>query len=207
MIAARALVLAALGAGAALAAGCRPRAAAPAAPVKPPPSVRDPGSAGARAFARIRELAGNWIATGPSGEVPISFEVVERGHAVVQRGGFFVVWHADGNALAAAVFAAAGHHARMRSTQLTDGPRGELTIELATIDSGNVFEDEPVAQTLTMTIAPQNDAVLQRWRYERETEAPIELQLQRTDTGALPPSTKEPPPPTAPAAPPPAPSP
>jgi hypothetical protein len=183
---------------AALVAGCR-RAPPPAPPAAPQPTIRDSGGVGARALDRMRLLAGNWVA----GEVPVSFEVMERGHAISQRGGFFVVWHADGNTLAASVFAYEGYHARMRSTKIEDGPGGELTVELATYDSGNVTPDEPLARSLVMTIAPHNDGVTQRWAFGEDLDAPPrELVLVRADTGALPPSTKQPPPPTPEAAPP-----
>ncbi|HSK04021.1 MAG TPA: hypothetical protein VK932_22360 [Kofleriaceae bacterium] len=191
-----------LAAGLAAAAGCRPPPAPPAPPA-PAPTIHDPGSAGARAFQRLKELAGNWLA----GELPITFEVVERGNAMLQRGGFFVVWHPDGNTLAASVFAYEGYHARMRSTAIVDGPGGELSIELAVVDTGNVVPDEPIARALAMTVAPNNDGVTQRWSFGEDEDAPPrELVLARTDTGALPPVSNEPPPPTE-APPPPAPAP
>ena len=189
----------------ALAAGCkRPPPAAP--PGPPPPTIRDTGGIGARTLDRMKELAGNWIA----GEVPISFEVIEFGHAISQRGGFFVVWHADGNSLAAQVFAYEGYHARMRSTKIADGPNGELLLELETIDTGNISDDEQIVRTLAMTISPKHDGVTQRWMFGKDLDAqPRELVMTRTETGAAPPSTKQPPPPTppAPAAPPPPPPP
>jgi hypothetical protein len=184
----RALALAA----AAAAAGCKPPPAPPAQPA-PAPSIRDTGSIGARAFLRMKELAGNWLA----GEVPVTFEVIDRGNAILQRGAFFVVWHPDGNTLAAWVIADEGYHTRMRSTSIDDGPGGELTIELAAVDFGNVVPDEPLARGLAMTLAPSNDRVTQRWSFGKSLDAPPrELVLLRTDTGALPPSTKQPPPPT-----------
>jgi hypothetical protein len=188
------------------AAACRPPPAPPAPPA-PAPTIHDAGSAGARAFQRMTELAGNWLA----GELPVTFEIVERGHALLQRGGFFVVWHADGNTLAASVFAYEGYHARMRSTAIVDGPGGELSIELAVVDTGNVVPDEPIARALAMTIAPGNDGVTQRWSFGEAAGAPPrELVLARTDTGALPPATRQPPPapaPSPPVMPPPAPAP
>jgi hypothetical protein len=178
----------------ALLAGCRPPPAPPAPPA-PTPTIRDTGSVGARAFLRMKELAGNWLA----GETPVTFEVIERGNAIVQRGGFFVVWHPDGNTLAAWVIGDEGYHVRLRSTAITDGPGGELSIELAAVDTGNVVPDEPIARALAMTLAPNNDRITQRWSFGKNLDAPArELVLTRTDTGAPPPSTKQPPPPTAP---------
>jgi len=189
--------VAAPGLALALFAGCKPPPAPPAAPA-PAPTIRDTGSAGARAFLRMKELAGNWAA----GEAPVTFEVIERGNAIVQRGGFFVVWHPDGNTLAAWVIGDEGYHARMRSTAITDGPGGELSIELAAIDTGNVVPDEPIARALAVTLAPNNDRMTQRWSFGKNLDAPPrELVLTRTDTGALPPSTKQPPTPTTPAPP------
>jgi hypothetical protein len=189
----------------ALSAGCR-RAPPPAPPAAPAPTIRDAGSIGARAFDRMRELAGNWIA----GDTPISFEVIERGNALLQRGAFFVVWHPDGNDLAAWVITHEGYHVRLRSTSITDGPGGELVVELAMLDAGNLVPDEPLARELAMTIAAKNDGVTQRWSFGTNLDTPPrELVLTRTETGAPPPSTRQPPPPTEPAptepAPPPAP--
>ncbi len=187
----------------ALAAGCKPPPA-PRAPPAPAPTIRDSGSAGARAFQRMKELAGNWLA----GDLPITFEVDERGNALLQRGGFFVVWHPDGNTLAASVFAYEGYHARLRSTAITEGTGGELAVELVELDAGNLVPDEPRARSLAMTIAPNNDAVTQRWSFGKDLDAPPrELVLARTDTGALPPATRQPPPPTEAPLPPPAPAP
>jgi hypothetical protein len=172
----------------ALAAGCRPRPAPPAPP--PAPTIRDTGGVGARAFERMKEISGNWLA----GELPVTFEVIERGHAIVQRGGFFVVWYPDGNTLAASAFADEGYHVRMRSTKLADGPAGELDVELAAFDVANVVPDEPTARALAMTIAPNNDGVTQRWSFGANLDAPPrELVLTRTETGAPPPSTRRPP--------------
>jgi hypothetical protein len=171
-------------------AGCKPRPAPSAAP-PPAPSIRDTGGVGARAFERMKELAGNWLA----GELPVTFEVIERGHAIVQRGGFFVVWYPDGNTLAASAFTDEGYHVRMRSTKLADGPGGELDVELAAFEVANVVPDEPTARSLAMTIAPNNDGVTQRWSFGTNLDAPPrELVLTRTETGAPPPSTRKPPP-------------
>ncbi|HWO25527.1 MAG TPA: hypothetical protein VNO30_42600 [Kofleriaceae bacterium] len=196
-LAAPALAAAAVAAAAALAAaaGCRPPPAPPAPPA-PAPTIRDPGSIGTRAFQRMKELAGNWLA----GDVPVTFEVIDRGNAIVQRGGFFVVWHPDGNTLAAWVIADEGYHARLRSTAIDERPGGELEIELGPVDFGNIVPDEPLARGLAMTLAPKNDRVTQRWSFGKNLDAPPrELSLVRTDTGALPPSTKQPPPAAAPA--------
>jgi hypothetical protein len=187
----------------ALCAGCRPPAAPPAPPAPTPP-IRDTGSAGARAFLRMKELAGNWLA----GELPVTFEVIDRGNALLQRGGVFAVWHPDGHKLAAWVLAGEGYHVRLRSKTITEGPGGELSIELAAIDSGNVLPDEPIVRSLAMTIAPHNDGVTQRWSFGANLDAPPrELVLTRTDTGALPPEAQQPPPETDAAPPPPAPPP
>ncbi len=179
--------------GLALAAGCRKPPPLPP-PAKPEPTIRDTGSVGSRAFLRMKELTGNWLA----GELPVTFEVIERGNAILQRGGLFAVWHADGNTLAAWVIAHTGYHVRMRSTAITEGPSGELVVELGMIDSGNVVPDEPIARALTMTIAPKNDGVTQRWSFGESLDVPPnELVMTRTDTGAPPPSTRQPPPPTS----------
>jgi hypothetical protein len=180
-------------------AACR-HPAPPPGPAAPAPSIRDSGGVGARTFDRMKELAGNWLA----GDLPITFEVTERGNAIVQRGGFFVLWHPDGNTLAAWVVAPEGYHVRLRSTKIADGPSGELVVDLAAIDTGNVVPDEPTARALALTLAPNNNGVTQRWSFGENLDAqPRELVLTRTDTGALPPSTRTPP--TTPAAPPPAP--
>jgi len=182
----------ALGLGLALAplAGCR-RAPPPAAPARPAPTIRDSGGVGARTFERMKELAGNWLA----GEVPVTFEVIAPGNAIVQRGGPLIVWHPDGNTLAATVFADEGYQVRMRSTKIADGPGGELTVELATYDSGNVVPDEPIARSLAMTVAPSNDGITQRWSFGTNLDAPPrELVLTRSDRPAAPPTKPAPPP-------------
>ena len=172
-----------------VAAACR-HPPPPPPPAAPGPSIRDPGGVGARTFDRMKELAGNWLA----GDLPITFEVTERGNALVQRGPFFVVWHPDGNTLAAWVVAPEGYHARLRSTKIADGPGGELMIELAVIDTGNIVPDEPTARALALTLTPNNDGLTQRWSFGESLDAPPrELVLTRTDTGALPPSTRKPP--------------
>src|SRR5205814_6600956 len=110
-----------------------------------------------------------------------TFEVFEHGNAIVQRGGFLVVWHPDGNGLAASVFADAGYHVRMRSTRIADGPGGELIVELAMLDSGNIVPDEPIARALAMTVAPNNDGITQRWSFGSDLDAPPRrLVLTRT---------------------------
>lgn len=186
----------------ALGAGCRRPPPAPP-PSAPPPTIRDTGGIGTRALDRMKELAGNWTA----GEIPISFEVMERGHAITQRGGFFVIWHADGNDLGAAVFAHEGYHARMRSKRIADGPNGELIVELETVDTANVDSEDPIVRSLELTISPTNDAVTQRWSFGENLDTPPrELKLTRAETGALPPTTK-PPAPTPPPEPAPAPTP
>lgn len=189
---------AALALALALPAGCR-RAPPPAPPTAAAPTIRDTGSIGARAFERMKELAGNWIA----GDTPVSFEVIDRGNALVQRGAFFVVWHADGNDLAAWVITHEGYHVRLRSTSITDGPGGELVVELAMLDAGNLVPDEPLARELAMTIAAKHDGVTQRWSFGEDLDTPPrELVMTRTETGATPPSTRQPPPPADPEAPP-----
>jgi len=185
----------------ALPAGCRPRPAPP--PPPPGPTIRDSGAVGARAFERMKELAGNWLA----GELPVTFEVIEHGTAILQRGGPLVVWYPDGNTLAASVFAEAGYHVRMRSKRITEAPGGELTVELAAFDAGNIVPDEPTARALTLQIAPANDRVAQRWSFGESLDAPPrELVLTRTDAAAPPspaPARKPPeaPPPATPPSP------
>jgi len=160
--------------------GCR-RPPPPKAPSPPAPTIRDSGGLGARTFERMKELAGNWLA----GDRPVTFEVIERGNAIVQRGGLFVVWYPDGNTLAATVFAEEGYHVRMRSTSIADGPGGELRVELATFDSGNIVPDEPIARALAMTIAPDHGGVTQRWSFGTSLDAPPrELVLTRTEPAA-----------------------
>jgi len=169
-----------LAVAAALLAGCR-RPPPPAAPARPDPTIRDSGGVGARTFERLKELAGNWTAS----DLPVTFEVVDRGNAIVQRGGIFAVWHPDGNSLAATVFAEEGYHVRMRSTKIADGPGGELVLELETFDSGNVVPDEPIARALEMTVAPAGGPVTQRWSFGKSLDAPPrELVLTRTEAAA-----------------------
>jgi hypothetical protein len=179
-------------------AGCR-RAPPPKAPPPPAPTIRDPGGIGARAFERMKEIAGNWLA----GDLPVTFEVIERGNAIVQRGGLFAVWYPDGNTLAAMVFAEDGYHVRMRSTSITDGPGGELRVELAAFDSGNIVPDAPIARSLAMTIAPDHGGVTQRWSFGTNLDAPPrELVLTRPEAAAPAPKAPAPPPEAAPTPPP-----
>jgi hypothetical protein len=181
--------------GLGLLAGCR-HPPPPPPPAAPPPTIRDEGGIGARALGRMKDLTGNWNA----GELPISFESIEFGRVVAQRGGFYIVWHADGNSLAASVFAPEGYHVRMRSTKVTDTPDGALTVQLETLDAGNITPDEPIARSLAMTIAPGNDRVTQRWMFGKDLDTPPrEIVMTRADAGA--PAAPKPPTPTSPAPP------
>jgi hypothetical protein len=136
----------------------------------------------------MKELAGNWLA----GETPVTFELIAGGQVVIQRGGFYAVWHADGNHLAAAVFAYTGYHTRLSSTRITDAANGDLVVELAAGASGNVLAEDRLPRSLQLTIAAGNNTALQRWSFGDDLEA-LELALTRTDL--VPPAPR---PPTAP---------
>ena len=83
---------------------------------------------------------------------------------------------------------------------LVSGDRDrELIVELATVDTANVDSDDAIVRTLELTISPTNDAATQRWSFGDNLDAPPrELELTRTETGALPPTTKPPAPTPAP---------
>ena len=170
------LAAAALAAPTTLLGGCR--RPPPVTPPPPAPTIRDSGGVGARTFDRLRELAGNWLA----GELPVTFEVISPGNVMVQRGGFFVVWHPDGNSVAATVFADEGYRVQMRTTRIADEPSGELVLELATVDTGNIVPDEPIARALTMTVAASGGQITQRWSFGQSFDAPPrEIVLSRME--------------------------
>lgn len=166
-----------------LLAACRPPAPPP--PPKPAPTISDDGGPGSRAFVRLRELAGSWAA----GDAAVSIDVIGKTSALVQRGGFVAIWYPDGEAIAVAVFLEDGHHARLRSTAIREPPTGELGIDLAMVEVGNIVLDAPVARAATLEVAPDNDRMTQRWVFGDGTthESPIELVLTRAATPPPPP--------------------
>jgi hypothetical protein len=149
-------------------------------PPKAPPTVLDAGAPAARVFPRLKALSGPWLA----GETSIIFEVLGKGTAVAQRSGFFVVWYVDGEALAGSLFPDDGYHAKLRSTRISDTE--ELVIEMATVETGNVAPDAPLARSMTMTISPKDDRITQRWVFGTgpDSNTPFELVMTRAPAAA-----------------------
>src|SRR5262249_45100209 len=131
---------------------------------------------GVHAFHRLAGLEGRWTTTNA---FPATFARVARGAAVTQDSGFFVVWYPDGDALVAALFPDDGYHARLRSRRIVEA-NGELVAELVAEDVGNVSPKQPIARSLTLTLAPNDATVTERWMFHTDTgDEPFELVLRR----------------------------
>jgi hypothetical protein len=159
---------------------------APAQPTTPPRTTEAsapqtaPDAATASVLATLKELEGAWQVVELGDTFPVTFEIASRGGALVQRSGFLGIWHADGDAIALALFPDDGYHARLRSRRIAVAPDQSLVLELATVDVGNVSPAMTVARSVTMTVSPNRDRIMQRWVFRTGTkDDALELVFQR----------------------------